>query len=113
MTLRDYFAAKAMQGMLADPNTPEIMDIAGAAYEVADAMLKARDEVAVGRKIEELGLLVKTKNLLKADNICTIEQLTKLTSNHLLKIPNIGRESVREIEQALFMHGLRLRDGNP
>ena len=43
MELRDYFAAKAMQGMLADPNTPEIMDIAGAAYEVADAMLKARD----------------------------------------------------------------------
>ena len=43
MTLRDYFAAKAMQGILADPNTPEIMDIAGAAYEVADAMLKARE----------------------------------------------------------------------
>jgi hypothetical protein len=42
MTLRDYFAAKAMQGMLADPNTPEIIDIAGAAYEVADAMLRAR-----------------------------------------------------------------------
>jgi hypothetical protein len=44
MTLRDYFAAKAMQGMLADPSTPEIMDIAGAAYEVADAMLKAREQ---------------------------------------------------------------------
>ena len=44
MTLRDYFAAKAMQGMLADPSTPEIMDIAGAAYEVADAMLKAREK---------------------------------------------------------------------
>lgn len=44
MTLRDYFAAKAMQGMLADPSTPEIMDIAGAAYEVADAMLAAREE---------------------------------------------------------------------
>jgi hypothetical protein len=44
MTLRDYFAARAMQGMLADPSTPEIMDIAGAAYEVADAMLKAREE---------------------------------------------------------------------
>jgi hypothetical protein len=42
MTLRDYFAAKAMQGILADPSTPEIMDIAGAAYEMADAMLKAR-----------------------------------------------------------------------
>jgi hypothetical protein len=43
MTLRDYFAAKAMQGILADPTTPEIMDIANAAYEVADAMLKARE----------------------------------------------------------------------
>jgi hypothetical protein len=43
MTLRDYFAAKAMQGLLADPSTPEIMDIAGAAYEVADAMMKARE----------------------------------------------------------------------
>lgn len=42
MTLRDYFAAKAMQGMLADPTTPEIMDIPGAAYELADAMLEAR-----------------------------------------------------------------------
>ena len=44
MTLRDYFAAKAMQGLLADPNTPEIMDIAGAAYEVADAMLAEREK---------------------------------------------------------------------
>ena len=44
MTLRDYFAAKAMQGILADPNTPEIMDIAGAAYEVADAMLAEREK---------------------------------------------------------------------
>jgi hypothetical protein len=42
LTMQDFFAAFAMQGMLADPTTPEIMDIAGAAYEVADAMLKAR-----------------------------------------------------------------------
>ena len=42
MTLRDYFAAKAMQGMLSDPTTPEIMDIGGAAYAMADAMLEAR-----------------------------------------------------------------------
>jgi hypothetical protein len=42
LTMQDFFAAFAMQGMLADPTTPEIMDIAGAAYEVADEMLKAR-----------------------------------------------------------------------
>ena len=111
MTLRDYFAAKAMQGLL---NCDiEDKDIPVEAYAIADAMLKARDGVAIGRKIEELGLLVKTKNCLKAGDICTVEQLTKLTSRHLLKIPNMGQKSVREIEQALFMQGLRLRDGQP
>ena len=47
MTLRDYFAAKAMQGLLAGTLTPEIVwsqsDAAETAYNVADAMLKARD----------------------------------------------------------------------
>jgi len=47
MTLRDYFAAKAMNAYWNDPsvleliNTPE--NVAGWAYEMADAMLEARD----------------------------------------------------------------------
>jgi hypothetical protein len=46
MTLRDYFAAKAMQGMLACPIQPQSgADMyARDAYHVADAMMKARDE---------------------------------------------------------------------
>lgn len=56
MTLRDYFAAKAMQGIYACPvqlyradgsPLPEIItsaDIAKMAYEEADEMLKAREE---------------------------------------------------------------------
>jgi len=45
MTLRDYFAAKAMQGMLACPVQPQSgADMyARDAYFVADAMLKARE----------------------------------------------------------------------
>jgi hypothetical protein len=45
MDLRDYFAAKAMQGLLADPGWRHDMDFedtAHAAYKQADAMLKAR-----------------------------------------------------------------------
>jgi hypothetical protein len=49
MTLRDYFAAKAMQGIIfndgdfldARYGSPE--NIAVAAYHMADAMLKARE----------------------------------------------------------------------
>ena len=51
MTMRDYFAAKAMQGLLANPKLQqEILKQGGAysgwietsAYSWADAMLKAR-----------------------------------------------------------------------
>lgn len=44
MTLRDYFAAKAMQGMVeAEYGDRLIEDTwAGYAYRIADAMLKAR-----------------------------------------------------------------------
>jgi len=46
MTLRDYFAAKAMQGMLSENSgirypTDELVDFA---YKVADAMMKTREQ---------------------------------------------------------------------
>ena len=44
MTLRDYFAAKAMQGMMTDVTYPRGDAIAMWAYEVADAMLEAREQ---------------------------------------------------------------------
>ena len=47
MTLRDYFAAKAMQGILASGNTPKSVtngEIARESYCLADAMLKARKQ---------------------------------------------------------------------
>ena len=45
MTLRDYFAAKAMQAMLSSPNCPMNVresELAKQAYSAADAMLEAR-----------------------------------------------------------------------
>ena len=48
MTLRDYFAAKALMGMMAsrNPNSPRFHpnDDAAYVYAVADAMLKARNQ---------------------------------------------------------------------
>lgn len=42
MTLRDYFAAKAMQGMVAKGGYDKWTYISQDAYELADAMLEAR-----------------------------------------------------------------------
>ena len=45
MTLRDYFAAKAMQGFAAcDDDFPSVESVAINAYKWADAMLAAREE---------------------------------------------------------------------
>lgn len=42
MTLRDYFAAKAMQGLLSSTKCDDAEIIAKDAYAMADVMLKAR-----------------------------------------------------------------------
>jgi len=44
MTLRDYFAAKAMQSFIQDYVYDNSDVIAARAYTLADAMLKAREE---------------------------------------------------------------------
>ena len=45
LNARDYFAAKAMQAILSNPDYTEVDDkLANQAYNVADAMLKARAE---------------------------------------------------------------------
>ena len=46
MTLRDYFAARAMHVLLSHPEFDEDVDdtIATASYHIADAMLKAREQ---------------------------------------------------------------------
>jgi hypothetical protein len=44
MTLRDYFAAKAMQGLMASNVRASLEAFANQAYKMADALLKAREE---------------------------------------------------------------------
>lgn len=41
MSLRDWFAGQAMVGLMSDPNMQTFF--ASKAYEIADAMLKARE----------------------------------------------------------------------
>ncbi len=46
MTLRDYFAAKAMTGLFASGHYEGLVDpheISATAFQVADAMMKARE----------------------------------------------------------------------
>ena len=44
MTLRDYFAAKAMQGIMVRSKDTPLPSVAKYAYVMADEMLKAREQ---------------------------------------------------------------------
>lgn len=45
MSLRDYFAAEALQGLISHPNrTNEIIILAEESYKMADAMMAAREK---------------------------------------------------------------------
>lgn len=47
MTLRDYFAAKALEGLLAPiTGIPILPNLAKLSYEIADAMLKEREKTS-------------------------------------------------------------------
>jgi hypothetical protein len=43
LTMRDYFAAKAMQGLLASEVNAPLKTFATQAYTMADAMMEARN----------------------------------------------------------------------
>ncbi len=44
MDLRDYFAAKAIQGILAREDCSDVSALADKGYEIADVMLKKRQQ---------------------------------------------------------------------
>ena len=59
--------------------------------------------------INHLKLTTRATNVLRAKNIETIEQLTLLTEFDLLKIPDIGRKTLKNIETELAVLDLRLK----
>jgi len=116
MTLRDYFAAKVMAAYAASAawNYETNLELAcSASYAYADAMLKARVGLPVAVTtlgIDCLQLTVRAKNVLRAENIKTVEQLTLLTRFDLLKLPYLGRTTLQDIESQLARLNLRLKE---
>ena len=88
------------------------------AYRVAEDMLERRQEIInkwvlreaiVDDGIENLELTVRSEHCLKAEEIYTITQLIGCTEQRLLKTPNLGRKSIKEIIERLNERGLKLR----
>lgn len=59
--------------------------------------------------IEELDLSVRSYNCLKRAGINTVEELIKRNEEEMMKVRNLGRKSLEEVEQKLAALGLSLR----
>ena len=60
--------------------------------------------------IEELDLSVRSFNCLKRANINTVEDLVSKTQEEMIKVRNLGRKSLEEVEHKLNQLGLHLAD---
>ena len=67
-----------------------------------------RPDTVMKMTIEELDLSVRSFKCLKRANINTVEDLTNKTEEEMIKVRNLGRKSLEEVEHKLAMMGLSL-----
>ena len=61
-------------------------------------------------RVDELELSVRTMNCLKSEGVRTIQDLITKSEVELIRAPNFGRKSLKEVKEILRPFGLHLRD---
>jgi DNA-directed RNA polymerase alpha subunit len=112
----DQLAMEAMSAAIVNNGIRNVYTLALDSYILATEMLKRRQVILEARVIgessqfiEELELTMRTSNCLKEAKIHTVGQLEQWTRNELLGLPNLGRKSLKEVEEQLEKMGLKLR----
>ena len=85
----------------------DLSDSIGSRSTVVEKVETQRDKV-LEMTIEELDLSVRSFNCLKRANITTVEDLISKTQDEMIKVRNLGRKSLEEVEHKLAMMGLSL-----
>ena len=85
----------------------DLSDTASTRSVVVEKQDDTKDKV-LEMTIEELDLSVRSFNCLKRANINTVEDLISKTQDEMIKVRNLGRKSLEEVEHKLAMMGLSL-----
>ena len=85
----------------------DLSESVGTRATVVEKVEAQRDKV-LEMTIEELDLSVRSFNCLKRANINTVEDLINKTQDEMIKVRNLGRKSLEEVEHKLAMMGLSL-----
>ncbi|MCT4584158.1 MAG: DNA-directed RNA polymerase subunit alpha [Peptostreptococcaceae bacterium] len=68
-----------------------------------------KKEKVLEMTIEELDLSVRSYNCLKRAGINTVEELTEKNEEEMMKVRNLGKKSLEEVEQKIAELGLNLK----
>lgn len=85
----------------------DLSEAMGSKATVVEKAEAQRDKV-LELTIEELDLSVRSFNCLKRANINTVEDLISKTEDEMMKVRNLGRKSLEEVENKLSLMGLCL-----
>lgn len=80
-----------------------------------EIMVEKEDEVhnsVLDKSIDDLDLSVRSYNCLKRAGISTVDELVKMTEEEMMKVRNLGRKSLEEVQQKLGDLGLSLRSSD-
>jgi DNA-directed RNA polymerase subunit alpha len=69
-----------------------------------------KKEKVMEMTIEELDLSVRSYNCLKRAGINTVQELTQKSEEDMMKVRNLGRKSLEEVQEKLVELGLGLRE---
>ena len=112
MTLRDWFAGMALQ--IYPDDKPSHMQLnVEQAYMQADLALKERIRSSSKEQqssLSDWGFTVRLENCLRADGIDTVAKLLMYTQSDLLRIPNMGRVSVKEVVEEAARRGFTIKE---
>ena len=70
---------------------------------------ESKKEKILEMNIEDLDLSVRSYNCLKRAGINTVEELVQRDEDEMMKVRNLGRKSLEEVQQKLAQLGLTLR----
>ncbi|HOJ82381.1 MAG TPA: DNA-directed RNA polymerase subunit alpha [Acetomicrobium flavidum] len=100
--LNQYFSHIASL-LLKEPKVPQEVEVLQAPVEV-----KVEEDPLLARPIRDLELSIRSENCLLRAGIRTIGDLIQYSRDDLLKIRNLGKISLKEIEEKLQAFGLSL-----
>jgi DNA-directed RNA polymerase alpha subunit len=85
-------------------------EVAFDSWSLRDSSQSNEDKSIEDMEIEKLPISVRARNALVSEGLYTVKELVEYNSIQLLKIPNLGKTSLKEIKLALESKNISMKE---